>query len=282
MPVPGLSLVGFMDQAAAHAHFINQCVCASNAPADLDAEWNAAKAKLGPASPNVGHPDIQPIPAANVAHINQLQNGAWVGHLFAAGGALHGAQFALVEIDPLLAFQFTIGDGRSRHHGATLPWCPSVDMLLPVCLPLAPQTENFHTFNSPNSILLKARSLNVVNFGGGVFNAAFMGIQFGVTLPFVHVVKHNGRHYLHNGFHRALALRRAGATHAPCILRDVPDHASVGIRTDGATFGATLLESANPPTLGHFTQGRAYDVQLKSVARYLHVSWADYVIPDEN
>lgn len=185
----------------------------------------------------------------------------------------------LVEIDPLLAFQFTVGDGRSKHHGAALGQNPSVVDLLPICLPLAPPSENFQTFSSPNSMMLKARSLNVQNFGGGVFNAAFMGIQFGVSLPFVHVVRHNGRCYLHNGFHRALAIRKAGATHAPCILRDVADHASVGIHA--GTFGATLLESANPPTLGHFTQGRAYDVQLKNVARYLHVSWADYVIPDE-
>jgi hypothetical protein len=192
----------------------------------------------------------------------------------------------LVEIEPLLAFQYIISDGRSKHHGAAVGQNPTVAQLLPICLPLTPQTENFQIFNSPNSMapnsmMLKARSLNLQNFGGGVFNAAFMGIQFGVSLPFLHVVRHNGRCYLHNGFHRALAIRQAGATHAPCILRDVPDHASVGIRTDGGTFGVQLLESGNPPTLGHFTQGRAYDVQLKNVARYLHVSWADYIIPDE-
>jgi hypothetical protein len=281
MPVPGLSLVGFMDQPAAHAHFINSCVCVSQAPPDLDAEWIAAKARLGAPFPTAGLPDIQPIPAANIGHTNQLVNGPWVAPMFAAGAPWHGCHFMLVEIDPLLAFQFTIGDGRSKHHGAALGQNPTVDALLPICLPLAPQTENFQIFNSPNSMMLKARSLNLQNFGGGVFNAAFMGIQFGVSLPFLHVVRHNGRCYLHNGFHRALAIRQSGATHAPCILRDVPDHASVGIRTDGGTFGATLLESANPPTLGHFTQGRAYNVQLKNVARYLHVSWADYVIPDE-
>jgi hypothetical protein len=279
MPVPGLSLVGFMDQAGAHAHFQNQCVCASYAPADLDAEWNAAAAKLGAPIPNAGTPDIQPMPSAHFAHTMQLQMGAWVGSYFALGGPWHGAQFAQVEIDPLLAFQFAIGDGRSKHHGAALNQNPSIQDLLPICLPLAPQPENFQIFNSPNAMILKARSLNLQNFGGGVFNAAFMGIQFGVSLPFLHVVRHNGRCYLHNGFHRALAIRRAGATHVPCILRDVPDHASVGIHN--GTFGATLLESANPPTLGHFTQGRAYDVQLKNVARYLHVSWADYVIADE-
>lgn len=98
-------------------------------------------------------------------------------------------------------------------------------------------------------------------------------------IALVDEARHNGRHYLHNGFHRCLALRRAGATHAPCILRDVPDHAAVGIH--GGTFSPPLLESANPPTLGHFTQGRAYDVQLKNVARYLHVSWAEYVVADE-
>jgi hypothetical protein len=216
---------------------------------------------------------------AHDAHIQQLPAAPWAAAAFA--GPWQGCEFKLIEIDPLLAYQFTVSDARSDHHCNNLSAPPTLPELLNLCLPLVPSVENFQTFNSPNAMILKARSLNLQNFGGGVFNAAFMGIQFGVSLPFMHVVRHNDRCYLHNGFHRAIGIRAAGATHAPCILRDVPDHASVGIRTDGSTFGAVLLESNNPPTVGHFTQGRAHDVQLKNVARYLHVSWADYVIPDE-
>lgn len=281
MGVPGLSLVGFLSQSDAVAHFTNRCICASPDPAALNAEWNAAKQKLGAAFPNAGQPDIQPIPQMGLGHLQLLQAAPWAAEIFGPGGLWHGCEFKMIELDPLLSFQFAIGDDRSKHLGGMLTTPPTMDELLNLCLPLTPPAETFQTFKSPNAMILKARSLNLMSFGGGIFNGEFMGIQFGVPLSFLPVVRFNGRCYLHNGFHRALAIRKAGATHAPCIFRDVPDHAAVGIRTDGATFGVQLLELANPPTVGHFTQGRAYDVQLRTFARYLHVSWAEYIIPDE-
>jgi hypothetical protein len=48
---------------------------------------------------------------------------------------------------------------------------PALPELLNLCLPLVPSVENFQTFNSQNAMILKARSLNLQNFGGGVFNA---------------------------------------------------------------------------------------------------------------
>ena len=76
-------------------------------------------------------------------------------------------------------------------------------------------------------------------------------------------------------------MRNAGATHIPCLVRDVNDAGAAGIRNNGSTFTEDLLTSGNPPTLAHFTQGRAYDVNLKQKIRVLHVSWSDYVVPIE-
>lgn len=59
MPTAGLSLVGFMDQQAALNHLTSACVLASITRADVIAEWNAAKGKLGAPIPNAGHPDIK-------------------------------------------------------------------------------------------------------------------------------------------------------------------------------------------------------------------------------
>jgi hypothetical protein len=270
------------DQDQAITHLRTQCVPADPSDAALIAEWNTAKARLGNAIPNCGQPQIQDIDPQHVGRAQQLLASPWCGPYFA--GPASGAQFKMIELDPLLAFQFTISKDRSDHHCAALTKPPTVPQLLTLCLPNAPQSETFQTFSTPaysNSLMLKSRSLNLQLQGYGVYNAAFMGIQFGPSLPFLHVVRFNGRCYLHNGFHRALGIRAAGATHAPCVLRDVPDAAAVGIRIDGGTFGQSLLESSNPPTVAHFTQSRAYDVQLRNVARYLHVSWAEYVIPQE-
>jgi hypothetical protein len=73
----------------------------------------------------------------------------------------------------------------------------------------------------------------------------------------------------------------AGATHIPCVFRDVPTSEMAGIRTDGRTFPLSLLESSNPPTIGHFTSGRAYQIQLRAFSRIITVSWADHVVPEE-
>lgn len=279
MATAGLSLVGFMDQLQAINHLRTACIPTDPSDAALTAIWSTAKGNIGNPIPNCGNPDIQPIPPANQPHIQQLLLSPWAQSVFQ--GPWVNATFQMVEIDPLLAYQFTIDSVRSNHHCSGLSNPPTVSELLPICLPLNPIPENFESWGTPQSAIIKSKGLNLVPIGSGIFNAAFMGMSFGPALPFTHVVRHNGRCYLHNGFHRALGARLAGATHIPCVFRDVPDHASVGIKTDGATFSSTLLESNNPPTLAHFTQGRACNVMIRSVSRVLHVSWADYVIPNE-
>lgn len=278
MPTAGLSLVGFMaDQQQAVNHLRNACVPADPSDPALIAEWNAARAQLGAPIPNAGQPDIQQIPPAHQPHI-QAMIASWANHGIVAWP---GIDFVLLEIEPLLAFQFSVDLVRSAHHCGGFSHPPALGELLPICLPISPIPENFQAWPNEQSVLMKSQGLNLVSFEKGVIQASFLGMRFGPALPFLHVVRHNGRCYLHNGFHRAVGARQAGATHVPCILRDVPDHASVGIRTDGGTFDVPLLESNNPPTLGHFTQGRAYPVQIRSLSRWLHVSWSEYVIPNE-
>jgi hypothetical protein len=285
MATPGLSLVGFMDQQQAMAHLRTACVPADPSDTAVLAEWNVAKARLGGPIAKAGRPDIQPIPAAYDAHIQQVLTAPWAAQSFQTN--LAGATFQLVEIDPLLAYQFSIDDIRSNHHRNHLNLPPSIDDLIHICLPTNPELVNFQALQHSNtqqnqSILLKTKNLNLRSLAAGIFNAQFMGLQFFVSLPFMHVVLYDGRYYLHNGFHRALGIRRAGATHAPCLVRTVPDADSAGIRKVGGTFELALLESNNPPALGHFTDDRAHPVSLRGTSRILHVSWAEYVLPDEN
>ena len=190
--------------------------------------------------------------------------------------SLQGATFKMVEIEPLLAFQLTVDSSRSNHHNGNLLGPPSLDELLAICLPINPVSEPIQIHQSPGSMMLTSRSLNFHTAAQGFINNNFLGVQVGVSLPLVHVVRHNGKCYLHNGFHRAVGLRGLGVKAIPCVFRDVPSHEAVGIKP-GATFQAPLLESGNPPTLAHFTQGHAYDVQLKAFSRTIHISWAEYV-----
>lgn len=275
MATKGLSLVGFMDQTAAVHHLRNDCKPDDPADAALFAEWQAAQARLGAAIPKAGKPDIQEIPQAHQAHLQQILQ-AWQA---SPAPWMLGASFKLVEIEPLLAYQFTVDTDRSHHHCNALN-NPPLDQLVPLCLPIAPQLEAIQTVRAPQSLIIRARSLNVQMLQQGKLAENAVGITFGLSAPFVHVVRYNGRCYLHNGFHRAYGVRLSGATHVPCVFRDLAEPGAVGIRPP-QTFSQQQLESANPPTLGHFTQGRAYPVQIRVKSRVLHISWAEYVVPEE-
>ncbi|CAN7191199.1 hypothetical protein LJR084_000538 [Variovorax sp. LjRoot84] len=287
MPTPGLSLVGFLQQQDAINLLRSTCVVADPSDAALTAEWQAARAKLGPPVPNAGRPGISNVPAAGQAHMAQLVQRPWIqAHL---QGDMVGATFQLIELAPLLAMQFNVDIARSDHHngGVSAP-APNVDDLFSMCLPLVPMIENVRTSavpnaQNPNALLVTSRGLNFYPMAQGLMQNAsgnFIGVQVGVTVPLMHVVRYNGRCYLHNGFHRGVGLLTRGVTHAPCVFRDVADFGAVGLMPN-KTFDGAVLESGDPPTLAHFGQGRAYDVQLKIFTRTIHVSWADHVTTED-
>lgn len=273
MPTPGLSLLGFLDQQPAMDHLLNACVPSNPDPAAVIAEWNAARGLLGAPIPNAGNPDIQPAPATHQAYVQSVLahpvfTNEWIG------AAIH-----LVEIDPILAYQTTVDANRTNHHTGTMSGAPTMDELLQCCLPLNPQSEEFKVTPGINSMVLRARSLNVRQFQG-FWQANAMGIAFGVSIPFVHVVRHGGQCFLFNGYHRAVSVRKTGATHMPCVLRDVADHGAVGLNPP-EFFSMARLRQPDPPTLGHFTQGRAHNVQLRLHSRILHISWGEHAVPEE-
>lgn len=281
MPTPGLSLVGFMDQPNALNHLRRSCVPLPNAAdADLIAVWQAAAAKLGTPIANCGTPEIKDAPASHHPYIDALTQLPWVVQSY-PGQNFTRDHVKLIEVDPLLAFQFTVDLARSAHHCGQLTGPPTIDQLFACCLPMSQPSENYDYQLQGQSAIIKSRSLNLRVQVHGIIGGNIAGLIFGASLPIVQVVRFNGRLFLHNGFHRAVGMRRAGATHIPCLLRDVSDAETVGLRTDGATFSEALLTSTNPPCVGHFTQGRATDVQIRATSRILHVSWSDYVWPDE-
>ena len=279
-------LVGFMDNQQAIDHLRMACVPANQDPAVLTAEWQGAIAALGAAVADAGNPEILPIPAANQPHINQLIAAPWAAaHL--AQLLAQGATFQLIEADKLLAYQFA-ADRAATHCGHLNN--PTVDDLLPVCLQINESPLDFtHSIvdNQSKSVIVMTRNTNLNMREWGLFgirtpagtDSRVAGAQILMNFPFVHVVRFNGRCYLHNGFHRVYGARIAGATHVPCILRDIGNAAEIGLGPN--TFQLPLLEGANPPTVGHFTLGRAHNVRLRAASRIIHVSWAEYTMPIE-
>lgn len=286
MPIRGLSLFGFLGETEAISYLKNVRPETVPPPTDaaLKAEWTAAQATLGSPPKNFGSPDIQPLPpgGAGAAYITSLRQQPWVtGSL--QSPIYNNASFNMIEIDPLLAYQFHIDMDRSDFHCGKLSTPPTTDELLALCLPMTPPSEQYQISVQNNSAIIRARSLNLQLGPRGSLNppenTAF-GILLTVPLSFVHVTRFNGRCYLHNGYHRVYGAKKAGASHIPAILRDSSDAQDAGIRDDGGTFRQVLLESDKPPTLAHLAPAIAYEMELKSVHRIITITWTDHVVPD--
>jgi hypothetical protein len=287
MASAGLSLLGFMTQQEAIAHLVSHCVLPNPDIHALTAEWQAAKVRKG-APMGGGNPEIRDIPAASQPYIATLMQQQWLAQFIAS---LPGAEFKLVEIDPLLTFHYMVDLDRSTNRCSALPQNPSLADLMPICLPATFPNERINMVRLPDgkskphsvgSLLLTAGSLNLSIVDAGYFKADNkIGIQFGMPVPIVQVIRFNGRCYLHDGLHRTIGVRQKGATHVPCLFRDAHSAAEVGIKSNRSTFSLRLLESADAPTVGHFTQGRAYAVQLKRFTRIINVTWAEYEVAAE-
>jgi hypothetical protein len=282
MPTSGLSLVGFMEQLQAITHLRYTCVPTDPSDNALTAVWQGAKAKLLAAqTARAGNPNIQQI--ADQAYIQNFIRIPWVTAALQFYRTPY--HFLLVEIDPLLSFQPVVSLDRVNHHFRSLPRAVGTSDLLPLCLPTVQPNEEMYmspVLTSSQSVLIKSRNTGINKSDWGVFpfelngfRAWLAGMRFHFSSPFLHVVRFNGKCYLSNGYHRAVGAKRAGATHIPCIFRDVSDYDSVGIRNDGSTFTAKELESSlppNPPTVGHFNANLACDVRLRNISKILHVT----------
>jgi hypothetical protein len=279
VPVPGISLVGFMEEPRAMVYLQQDCIPPDPAPAALQAAWNTARGNLGAPIANAGNPKIADIPAAHAAYIDQVKTAPWLAPLFVAGS---GWALRLVEIEPLLAFQFHIDTARASSHCAKLVAPVQLADVLPICLPTMPPVEQCSQSVSGQSIVIRSRSLNLRLFEGGTFQQlpGFAGIRFGPSLPLVQVARYNGRYYLRNGFHRVLQLAKLGVKEVPCLFRDVASPEELGLNPVG-TFPLALLESGNPPTCGHFVLDRGHSVSLRTTARVITVSWAEHVVAED-
>lgn len=275
MPTPGLTLLGFMTQEQARNYLRNACVLQDTSDLALDELWQKARDMIGDGPQDYGNPRLRDIPVEQTGHIQSLAAGPWRGSLG------HDWEFKLVEIAPLLAYQFAILTDKTDGHCGGFSKPPSLSEMMDVCLPLLPPTENLNVTHLPQSLLIRGRNLNLRTVQTGMLSPNAVGLGFSFSLPFVHVVRLNGRCYLHNGFHRVYGAAIAGATEVPCVFRDVPHAEAAGIRSDGATFDLALLESDNPPTMHHFVTGQAMPVDLKLMSRVINVSWADYVVPED-
>jgi hypothetical protein len=178
------------------------------------------------------------------------------------------ARFAMVELDRMIVGHPYVTHTHIERAMQRIGPSPTPEELFRFCLPLD-RTEapvrvrktgsRSYMFWSPSSdfryqeteLLRAAQLVDFQPFGavGGV-----VGAMVGFGSNFLNVIQSDGRALLHNGHHRAVALRALGITHAPCIVQTVTrlDELRLVAARGVAEDPAFYFRSKRPPLLKDF------------------------------
>jgi hypothetical protein len=280
MALNGRALLGFMQEQEAIAYLRNMCAYEDSTPEDLRKLWAAAQVSAA-ALPEV------PL-AAEVLDIDP----AFAGHLASVASdpmmpemvAKKKWSFQRVEIDRLVCFQKHV----STEHGENVT--KGVDVadpaqVLQACLPVEKVKRNvgvgFEPRENAFTIFAPGADFRVLGTSQGEDAATkrkIFGFAVGWGVPHVQVVRFQGRYFLKNGYHRLVALRSRGLTHAPCILIEGESFDDVGAR-DGF-FDRDLLLSKRPPLFGDFLADAVCPaVPLRPRTKVIRIKAEEIIVP---
>ena len=205
----------------------------------------------------------------------------------------------MVELDKLIVSQLHIDITHTARSGAALGAKANSADLLRFCQPLdrdeAPFTvrrtgKNRYTFWSPSSDF---RFHEAALLDGGQLpqdgnfrpNSGVLGLMVGYSSNFLSVIRSDKRLLIHNGHHRAYALRALGYTHAPCIVQTVTRLDELGLVASHNVVESPALyfKSARPPLLKDFFNPKFRKVfQLPSIRRMVELSFEvrEYEVAD--
>lgn len=109
------------------------------------------------------------------------------------------------------------------------------------------------------------------------------GVLSGFPIPIpplpVQVKKIHGKHVLYDGYHRVLALKKAGYEFVPCIVTEAISVHQIITNIKESFQVNFLLMNEKPPTIGHFFSGVTEKVKLLPFAKTFHIQIEeDYII----
>ena len=191
-----------------------------------------------------------------------------------ARGSFRGTptRITMVELDKLIVCQKSINGTFVESLKAQFGPAPDAARLFRACLPLGTSVAPFDVrrigaqrfvfrshstdFRSHEPVLLKPEQVRDYQSTGAV--AGIVGLVVGFGSNLLNALEVNGRFLLHNGYHRACALRAAGLTHAPCIVQTVnrPDEIDLAANSRVAKDPVFYFRSARPPLLKDFFDPR--------------------------
>jgi hypothetical protein len=187
-------------------------------------------------------------------------------------------RFATVELDRMMVGQSHIDLGHAERLGARLPKSPTPEDVFRFCFPVESPVPDVkmrkvgsgkYMFWSQSNDLrfLEATRIDLDklnNFESYGPIGALIGLVVGYGSNFLSAVESDNRLLLHNGHHRAYALRAAGLKYAPCILQKVTrrDELNLVASSKVAESAGYYFKGKRPPVLKDF-----FDPKIRKVLR---------------
>jgi hypothetical protein len=229
--------------------------------------------------------EIRPLPRRMAPLVAELE----ASPLFAATFDRMPTTIAMVELDKIVVSQRRVTKTFVDGLAARLAPKPDAAGLFGFCQPLErrdpPVTiqrlsaDRYLFVSESNDLrrldtaLLRPEQLLGVRSAGPV--AAAIGVLVGYGSNFLSLIRSDDRVVLHNGYHRAVAMRAAGITHAPCIVQTVTRRDELEVSAGPAVTEdpAFYFRSRRPPLLKDFFDPRIVTtLEARPLRRLVEVS----------
>ncbi len=206
--------------------------------------------------------------------------------------------FGMVELDKLVVYQPYVTRDFVEALKSRLGPTPDPVTLFRFCLPLGPPEtpvrirrmgSRRYVFSSESTdfrfhdpVLLRPEQVRDFNSFGPI--AGIVGLVVGFGSNFLNVIRADHRLLLHNGYHRACALRALGITHAPCIIQTVTrrDELDLTAKREVVEDPGFYFRAARPPLLKDFFDPRIRKVlQTYKMMKTIEVNFEvrDFAVP---
>ena len=199
-------------------------------------------------------------------------------------------RIAMVGLDHLIVSQASITLNHSDRLVAQMGPQPKTEDIFRFCLPLEREEAEVNVRNIDSKrymfwsessdlrflepVLLTAGQIPGYQSFGPLGGA--LGLMVGFGSNFLNVVESDSRLLIHNGHHRAHAMRAMGFSHAPCIIQTVTrrDELDLVVSHDVAKHPEFYFSAARPPLLKDFFDPNICKVlDIHKVQRVIEVSF---------
>ena len=199
-------------------------------------------------------------------------------------------EIAMVELDRLVIYQTHVTRQFTDELQARLGPAPTPEALFRFCQPAetpkAPVEirevgSRRYVFSSVSTdfrqhepVLLRPDQVQGHKTFGPLSGMVGLGVGFGSN--FLTAIRADNRLLLHNGYHRAYALRALGITHAPCIIQTITrrDELEVAAKSTVADDPKFYFATPRPPLLKDFFDPEIYRVfQVYKTLKMIEVTF---------